>query len=99
MQNAQSKMPDLVVRQVAPTFAAEVVGMPIDGDVSPEAITAFTSLLHRYRVLVVPAGPLDPADLVAFSRRFGPLEIHSRFDNTLPRHPEVFALATWSGTG
>lgn len=92
MQNAKSQTPSLVARQVAPTFAAEVVGMPIHGDVSPEAIAEFTSLLHRYRVLVVPAGPLSPADLVAFSRRFGPLEIHSRFDNTLPLHPEVFCV-------
>ena len=66
--------------------------MPVNGDVSPELLTGFISLLHRYRVLVVPEANVTPDDLVAFSRRFGPLEIHSRFDNTLPTHREVFCV-------
>jgi alpha-ketoglutarate-dependent taurine dioxygenase len=80
------------VRQIGPTFGAEVGGMPINGDVSPESLSQFVSLLHRYRVLVVPQASVKPPDLVAFSRRFGPLEIHSRFDNTLPEHREVFCV-------
>lgn len=84
--------PRLTVRQIGPTFGAEVRGMPIHGDVSRELLTQFVSLLHRYRVLIVPELALDPGDLVAFSRRFGPLEIHSRFENTLPAHREVFCV-------
>src|SRR5882724_11755558 len=93
--------PVLTVRQIGQTFGAEVTGMPIHGDVSPELLSQFIALLHRYRVLIVPeARPdpgvpelaLDPADLVAFSRRFGELEIHSRFENTLPAHREVFCV-------
>jgi taurine dioxygenase len=82
----------LTIRQVGSTFGAEVTGMPIHGDVSPESLTEFVSLLHRYRVLILPGLDLEPADLVAFSRRFGPLEIHSRFENTLPAHREVFCV-------
>ena len=84
--------PALTVRPIGQTFGAEVAGMPIHGDVSPELLTQFISLLHRYRVLVVPQANVSPADLVAFSRRFGPLEIHSRFDSTLPGHREVFCV-------
>jgi alpha-ketoglutarate-dependent taurine dioxygenase len=82
----------LAVRQIGPTFGAEVSFMPVNGDVSPELLTQFISLLHRYRVLVVPQASVEPADLVAFSRRFGPLEIHSRFDSTLPEQREVFCV-------
>ncbi len=82
----------LDVRPIGRTFAAEVTGMPINGDVSPELLTQFIALLHRYRVLVVPDLDVDPADLVAFSARFGPLEIHSRFENTLPAHREIFCV-------
>ena len=82
----------LTVQPIGPTFGAEIGGMPIDGDVRPERLTLFISALHRYRVLVVPNANVTPADLVAFSRRFGPLEIHSRFDNTLPDHREVFCV-------
>jgi alpha-ketoglutarate-dependent taurine dioxygenase len=84
--------PVLAVRQIGQTFGAEVTGIPIHGDVSPELLTQFVSLLHRYRVLIVPEVEVEPADLVAFSRRFGPLEIHSRFENTLPAHREVFCV-------
>jgi alpha-ketoglutarate-dependent taurine dioxygenase len=82
----------LGVRPIGPTFAAEVTGMPIHGDVAPERLAEFISFLHRYRVLVVPEIRLDPADLVAFSARFGPLETHSRFDNTLPEFRKIFCV-------
>ena len=82
----------LTARPIGPTFGAEVTGMPIHGNVAPEMLTQFIALLHRYRVLVVPEIMLDPADMVAFSARFGPLEIHSRFDNTLPAHREIFCV-------
>ena len=82
----------LTAKPIGPTFGAEVSGIPIHGDVAPELLTQFIAFLHRYRVLVVPAAQVSPADLVGFSRRFGPLEIHSRFDNTLPEHREVFCV-------
>src|SRR5258708_10191766 len=99
--SAANADPKLAIRQVGPTFGAEVSGMPIHGDVSPELLTEFISLLHRYRVLIVPAASadpavpdvgLDPADLVAFIRRLGPLEIHSRFENTFTAHREAFSV-------
>jgi alpha-ketoglutarate-dependent taurine dioxygenase len=82
----------LSVRSIGPTFGAEVSGMPIHGDVTPELLGQFISLLHRYRVLIVPEIDIDPGDLVAFSARLGPLEIHSRFENTLQAHREVFCV-------
>ncbi len=82
----------LTIRPIGQTFGAEVAGMPIHGDVSPELLVQFVAALHRYRVLVVPRADVGPADLVAFSRRFGPLEIHSRFESTLPDHREVFCV-------
>ena len=82
----------LAARQVASTFAAEVPDMPVHGDISPELLNQFVSLLHRYRVLVIPGVRVEPADLVAFSRRFGPLEIHSRFTG------KSSASAMWNAT-
>jgi alpha-ketoglutarate-dependent taurine dioxygenase len=92
MNHIATKDAALTVRPIGPTFGAEVTGMPIHGDVTPELLAQFISQLHRYRVLVVPQANVTPADLVAFSRRFGPLEIHSRFENTLPEHREVFCV-------
>jgi alpha-ketoglutarate-dependent taurine dioxygenase len=92
MNHISTTQTALSVRPIGPTFGAEVSGMPVNGDVSPELMTQFISLLHRYRVLIVPEIAVEPADLVAFSGRFGPLEIHSRFENTLPAHREVFCV-------
>ena len=90
--NRSSADVTLAVRPLGPTFGAEVRGMPIHGDVIPELVAEFIALLHRYRVLIVPELDLTPGDLVAFSRRLGPLEIHSRIENTLPSHREVFCV-------
>jgi taurine dioxygenase len=89
----------LGVRPIGPTFGAEITGMPIHGDVTPENLAEFIALLHRYRVLVVPETAIAPADLVAFSARFGPLEIHSRFENTLPAHREIFCVGNVERNG
>lgn len=82
----------LKVREIGPTFGAEVTGMPIRGDANPALVKQFIALLHRYRILLVPEIQLHPADMVAFSKLFGPLEIHSRYDNTLPDHREIFCV-------
>ena len=84
--------PGLTARQIGPTMGAEVTGMPVHGEVSPDLLADFVSMLHRYRVLVIPDLDLDPADMVAFSRRLGPLEIHSRFENTLPSNRHIFCV-------
>ena len=55
-------------------------------------------VVHDLTIAFTAWGFLDasaPADLVAFSRRLGPLEIHSRYDNTHPEHREIFFRYAW----
>jgi len=99
MTRASALEEDIAARQIGLTFGAEITGMPIHGDVSPERLTQFIAFPHRYRVLIVPDVDLDPAGLVAFSRRFGPLEIHSRFENTLPAERHVFCVGNGEPDG
>ncbi len=91
-QSRSAEPTTLTARRAAASFGAEVPDMHIHGDISPELLVQFISLLHRYRVLIIPEVGVTPADMVAFSRRFGDLEIHSRFDNTLPAHREIFCV-------
>ncbi len=60
MNHIATKDAALAVRPIGPTFGAEVAGMPINGDVSPELLAQFISFLHRYRVLVVPQANVGP---------------------------------------
>ena len=98
-RTAMPEHPALTARQIALTFAAEIEGMPIHGDVSPELLTQFVSLLHRYRVLVAPGDLSSPAALTAFGRRFGKLELHARFENTLPAQREIFCVGNVTRDG
>ena len=43
--------------------------------------------------------PNDPAAQVAFSRRLGPLELHSAATHTHPRHPEIFCVGNYDADG
>ncbi len=92
MNDAAITESGLTVTPVAPTFGAEVAGLPIRGDVDDRLFRAFVDILHRHRFVLVRGLDLDPADQVAFSRRLGPLEIHARVGNTLPQHPEIFCV-------
>lgn len=98
-QVSQTAQAAISARPIRATFGAEVRGMPLHGDVAPELLVEFISLLHRYRVLVIPEACVSPDNLVGFSRRFGPLEIHSRFDNTLPTHREIFCVGNVERNG
>ncbi len=83
----------LEVVPLGETFGAEIRGMPIRGDVPQALFDAFLDLFHRYRVVLMRGlTGLDPADLVAFSRRFGPLEVHAHNTATHPDHPEIFCV-------
>jgi alpha-ketoglutarate-dependent taurine dioxygenase len=87
-----SLLDGLQVRPLGGTFGAEIIGMPIAGDVPQTLFDAFVDLFHRHRVVLVRGLSLDPADLVAFSRRFGTLEIHAQTASTYPSHPEIFCV-------
>ncbi len=89
----------LPIRQIAPTFGAALRDMPVRGDVDDDTFAAFLDAFHRYHVLLIPAGRLDPAELVAFSQRLGPLEIHAQVDYTHPAHPEIFCVGNYEENG
>lgn len=79
-------------RPLAPSFGAELSGMPVHGDVSDADLRAFVDALHRHRVLLLRNPGLDPGDLVAFSKRLGPLELHAAVEARHPAHPEIFCV-------
>jgi taurine dioxygenase len=54
---------------------------------------ALIGALATHGVLVLRDPPLTPADLVAFSRRFGELEYHVLDQYWLPEQPEVYVIS------
>lgn len=91
--------PLLRERPLAATFGAELSGLRIAGDVGEAEFAAFLDALHRRHVLLIRDVPNDPAAQVAFSRRMGPLELHSHAAATHPRHPEIFCVGNYEAEG
>jgi taurine dioxygenase len=73
-------------------LGAAVRGVNVGRALEDEMFGAIRNAFHRHAVLVFPAQDLSEAAHVAFSRRFGPLEIHPAEQYLLPGHPEILLL-------
>jgi len=81
------------VRPFDAPVGAEVVGL----DISQPINDADFARIHRahldHHVVVFRDQRISPADHIAFSRRFGPLEIHVLHQFQLPQHPEILIVS------
>ncbi|MDP9899375.1 TauD/TfdA dioxygenase family protein [Variovorax ginsengisoli] len=84
---------DFKVLPFAAPVGAEVVGL----DLSQPLAEVDFQRIHRahldHHVLVFRDQRISPAEHVAFSRRFGPLEIHVLHQFQLPGHPEILIVS------
>lgn len=84
----------LTVTPLHAKFAAEITGLDLAGPVEDATIHEIATLLGWHGVLVFPGqSHLTPAQHVAFSRRFGPLEVHVQARFLLKDHPEVLVVS------
>ena len=65
----------LNVSPVHPHVGAEVSGVDLSGPLDDETFSAIEAVLHRHGVLVFRNQPLSDDQQIAFSRRFGTLEL------------------------
>ncbi|MDN3918698.1 TauD/TfdA dioxygenase family protein [Roseateles violae] len=90
---ADTRDADFEIRPFAGPLGAEVVGLDLARPVS----AADFARLHRahleHHVLVFRSQALTPAEQVAFSRRWGPLQIHVLKQFLLPQQPEVLVVS------
>lgn len=90
---------DFDIRPFDAPFGAEVVGL----DLSQPLNTSDFQALHRahlqHHVLVLREQRITPAQHVAFSRRFGPLQIHVQKKFQLPGQPEVLIVSNIKENG
>ena len=64
------------IRPLHPLFAAELIGVDLAQEHTPELIRRVEEAMAQYAVLVVrDQGHIDDADHIRFSRAFGPLEL------------------------
>ena len=96
---ASIRSQDFEVRPFDAPVGAEVVGL----DISKPIDDADFARLHRahldHHVVVFRDQRVSPDDHVAFSRRFGPLQIHVLHQFQLQGHPEVLIVSNIKENG
>src|SRR5688572_17841296 len=81
------------VRRTDGPIGAEISGLDLSQDLDEATFREIERVYDNNAVTVVRGQNLTPAQHVAFSRRFGDLEIHVLKQYLLPGHPELFVLS------
>lgn len=83
----------LSVKPLSEHLGAEVSGVDLSESVDEGTFSEILDAFHRYQLLCFPKQTLTPGQHIAFSRRFGDLEIHVCEQYLLPEHPEILLLS------
>jgi taurine dioxygenase len=86
-------MTDITVRRLSGVIGAEIAGVSLSETCSNQDFDAIHHAFLENSVLVFRDQRLGPDDLVAFSRRFGPLERHVLKQFAHPDNPDVFLIS------
>ncbi|MFG2795508.1 TauD/TfdA dioxygenase family protein [Streptomyces pseudovenezuelae] len=84
----------LVVTPVTGHFGADVSGVRLDRPLAPDTLTALRRALRRHRVLFFRRQALTHGQQTGLARRFGPLAPAHPWQEPVPGHPFIHALAT-----
>ena len=72
---------------------AEIRGLDLSKPVPEATFQAISKAFADHSVLVFRDQSLTPAQRVAFSQRFGPLQVNVRSDFNHPQHPEIYTVS------
>ncbi|HYC49153.1 MAG TPA: TauD/TfdA family dioxygenase [Burkholderiales bacterium] len=81
------------VRRIDGSIGVELVGVDLSRELDDDTFREVARVYDTHPVVVARDQNLTPAQHVAFSRRFGELEIHVLKDFLLPGHPELLVLS------
>jgi len=82
-----------IVTPSGETLGARITGIDLSRPLAREEFALILRALAEHGVLCFPGQRLDPAAQVAFSRRFGELEVHVSGAFQVPDQPEVMILS------
>ena len=82
------------IRRLSPVLAAEIVGLDLSRSLNDSDFATIRSAFDEHSVLVFrDQRRLMPEQHIAFSRRFGPLEVHVQERFLLPGHREILIVS------
>ena len=83
----------LNVEPLSDVMGAAVTGLDVRAISNAADFQMVLDRLHRHDLLVFRDQRLEPADLIAFSRRFGALQTHVLNQFLLADHPEIYVIS------
>jgi taurine dioxygenase len=89
----------LEIRPLNDVLGAEVLGLDLTAPLAQDDFDAIHRAHLAHHVLVFRDQRITPAQQVAFSRRFGPLQIHVLKDFQLASQPEVLVVSNIKDNG
>ena len=89
----------LKVRQIGPGFAAEIGGIRLSGALSDTEVEELRQVWMENKVAVLHDQDLSDQDLLAFTKRMGPLFVHVRSMFHSPDYPEIMFVSNLKEDG
>ena len=83
----------LNVRPTGAALGAEVLGIDLSKNIDDATFNQIVNAWHEHEVVFFRDQKLTPEQHVAFSRRFGELELHVRRDCCRPGYHELFVVS------
>jgi len=90
---AAENLQNFEIRPLDAALGAEVIGLDLGSPLSPDDFRRIHRAHLDHHVVVFRDQRITPAQQVAFSRRFGPLQIHVLNQFQLAGHPEILIVS------
>ena len=84
---------NIAIKRLSPAAGASVTGIDFRHPLDRPTVDALHRALAENGLLLIRDADMTPAEHIAFSRQFGPLETHVIGEFTLPEHPEIFVVS------
>ncbi len=81
------------IRPSPAPIGAEILGLDLAHPIDEATFATINAAFERHSVIVFRDQKLTPEQQIAFSRRFGPLQVNVRSEFNKPGHPEIFIVS------
>ena len=83
----------LQIRKLGTALGAEITGLDLSQPLPDDLFARVVQAFHDHEVVVFREQELTPEQQIAFSGRFGEIDVNVRSRYTRPGHPEIFVVS------
>jgi len=99
MSSAVEVRKPFAVRPLTPKLGAEISGVSLAEEITPDLFRSIYDAFLRYQVLLFPPQDVPPGRQVAFARHFGEVQIHIMNQYHADGFPELYRLSNLDEKG